>query len=132
MSNADRASFAAASGHPNAGRTAAECDQASADRAEKIAQREIAQYLNMLGIPHINPPMNKRSQLPLGWPDFTFAAQGVPFAVEVKVRGRQPRPEQATMLGKLASAGWRTAVISGAADLKDFMRKQLNNQQTNQ
>lgn len=123
MSAQDREEISRAAGHPNAGLTANEARDKAMQRSEKEAQREISQFLRISGIEFICPPMNKRSILPEGWPDATFARNGVPIALEVKVWGQKPRPEQNARHDAMRRNGWRVYVVSGAADVKDIFRR---------
>ena len=122
LSPADRQQISQAAGHPNAGLTANEAREKAMQRSEKEAQHEISQFLRISGIEFICPPMNKRSQLPEGWPDATFARNGVPIALEVKVWGQKPRPEQNARHDAMRRNGWQVYVVSGAADVKDIFR----------
>ena len=64
--------------------------------------------------------MDRRSALPVGWPDFTFAYHGVPVVLEVKVERGRVRPEQeATLTGlPLPPNQWRAAVVRSVAEVK--------------
>lgn len=90
--------------------------------AERTIQGDIAQYLNLHDIPHIRPPMNKKSTLPLGWPDISFAYRGIPVAMEVKTDTGKLSPEQATLHPKLAANGWRVLVVRSVADVQALLR----------
>ena len=82
------------------------------ERSEKEAQKEISQLLSVKGIEFLCPPMHKRSGLPIGWPDLTFAympkgsVQAIPVALEVKVWGQKPRPEQSARHEAMRRNGW--------------------------
>jgi len=88
------------------------------EKAEKELQREIARYLSLLGIPMINPPMHKRSMLPKGWPDFTFAHRGIPVAWECKAVGGALRPDQARLRDQMQAHGWQWRLIRDCGDAK--------------
>ena len=94
MSPRDREEISRAAGSANAGRTASECEEIQINRREKEAQKEISQFLRISGIEFICPPMNRRSALPEGWPDMTFARNGVAIALEVKTNGNTARKSQ--------------------------------------
>lgn len=123
MSPQDREAISLAAGHPNAGLTANEARDKARQRSEKEAQREISQFLRISGIEFVNPPMNKKSVLPEGWPDYTLARQGTPIALEVKVWGQKPKPEQNARHDAMRRNGWHVYVVSGAADVKDIFRR---------
>ena len=122
LSPQDREEISRMAGNPNAGRTAQECQKIAQDRAEKDAQKEISQFLRISGIEFVNPPMNRKSAMPEGWPDFTFARKGLPFGLEVKVRDRKPRSEQSARHEAMKRNGWLVYVVSGAAEVKDIFR----------
>ena len=105
-----------------AGRTFAECEEQRLFNAEKDLQSEIRQDLNRREIEYINPDMRKRSALPVGWPDFTFVYLGIPLALEAKVQGRKPRPNQAEMHVKLRRNGWQVFVVESLADVLTILR----------
>lgn len=92
-------------------------------KAEKTIQGEIAQYLRLHEIQYIKPDMRKKSPLPKGWPDLTFAYRGVPLALEAKILGEKPREDQAEMHEKLRANGWRVETINGVADIQRIMRE---------
>ncbi len=91
-------------------------------RSEREAQKEISQFLRVSGIWFVNPPMNRKSALPTGAPDFIFARNGSPTALEVKVWGNKPRPEQNACHEAMRRNGWLVYVVSGAAEVKDIFR----------
>ena len=124
MSAEDRATHAKAVGHPNAGKTSAELREAAIKKDEKSAQKDIANYLRMRGIEFICPPMNRKSILPEGWPDFTLALEGKAMAFEVKVWGGKPRPEQLTRHDKMRGNGWQVYVVNSVADVVAIFQNQ--------
>jgi len=91
-------------------------------RSEREAQKEISQFLRISGIEFICPPMNRASALPEGWPDFTFARNGRPIALEVKVWRQKPRPEQSARHEAMRRNGWTVHVVSGACEVKEIFR----------
>jgi hypothetical protein len=117
MSAADRAQFG------KGGMTTAECDEKQIKEAERVLQRETRSYLDLHGIQYICPPMNQRSKLPPGWPDFTFCYRGVAIAAEAKVFGKGPEPHQAAMHEKLRKDGWTIIVFCSVADIQRLMRE---------
>lgn len=123
MSLKDREQVAKSAGHPNAGMTADECREKNMKRDERTAQREIANYLRLKNIEFINPPMNRKSTLPVGWPDFTFAVERQAVGLEVKVWGQKLRPEQVDRHRKLAENGWVLQVVSGVAEVSELVKK---------
>ena len=126
MSPRDRAEISRAAGSANAGRTALECCEIKANRREKEAQKEISQFLRISGIEFICPPMNRKSALPEGWPDFTFARNGVAMALEVKTNGNTARTSQKTRHDAMRANGWQVWIVSGAEDVKRIFREMDN------
>lgn len=98
--------------------TAQEAEIKNETQAERDLQNSIRQYLNQREIDYINPPMNKKSTLPLGWPDFTLVFKGVPLTFECKVQGRKQSIEQNNRERSMLRNGWRYIVITSLADLK--------------
>lgn len=90
--------------------------------AEMVIQGDIAAYLRLHEIEFIRPDMRKKSPLPPGWPDLTFAYRGVPIAMEVKTTAGKLSPDQVTMHPKLATNGWRVIVVRSVADVQVLFR----------
>lgn len=91
------------------------------ERHEKKLQYDISCLLNLRGIAFINPSFSKKSHLPIGWPDFTFAVNGVPCAVEVKTGNNELTPEQSAKISQLRLNGWRVEVIRDLMSFKHFL-----------
>lgn len=92
------------------------------EEAERTFQKQVVQYLNLLGVEHINPPMNRKSILPEGWPDFTLAYKGVPVALECKTATNRVRPEQNKRIEALRANGWRAEVVRSLDEVKEILR----------
>lgn len=87
-------------------------------KAEKALQKDISRLLKLKQIPFINPPMNKRSMLPIGWPDYTIILpNGITIFWEAKAVGGALRPEQVKMRDALTFLGhqWRLIRYLGEA-----------------
>jgi hypothetical protein len=93
----------------------------TAGQEDKL-QQAISQYLRVNNIEFINPAMNKRSQLPIGWPDFTFAYRGRAIAVEAKTVCGSLSMEQKTLHPKLTANGWLVVMAHSVADVQSAMR----------
>jgi len=107
-----------------AGMTPLEVHAKNVAKAEKALQDEVRRYLNLLRVPFINPPMNKKSTLPVGWPDFTvFLPRGVVLLWECKALGGALRPEQAKMRDELQILGHRWRLIRSLFDAQQHMRE---------
>lgn len=94
----------------------------SETEAEMVIQGDIAAYLRLHEIEFIRPDMRKKSPLPPGWPDLTFAYRGVPIAMEVKTTAGKLSPDQVTMHPKLATNGWRVIVVRSVSDVQALFR----------
>jgi hypothetical protein len=92
-------------------KTARETNQDAIARSEKELQEQIASLLRRHDIPYIRPAMFKKSSLPKGWPDFTFAHEGIPYAWECKIPGKEPTQEQLNTLIWMTNHGWAVSVI---------------------
>lgn len=103
-------------------RTMPEIEKAIDAKSEKQLQGLISQYLRQKGIEFICPPMNKRSALPIGWPDFTFSYRGTPFLFECKVGANKQSEEQCEMEYKLRQDGWRYFVITELEQVRTILR----------
>lgn len=102
--------------------TTAEAVAAAEDKAERELQGEIANYLRLHDIQFIRPDMRKRSPLPEGWPDFTFAYRGVPVALESKTPTGKLSAVQEQMHIKLKKDGWRVVVVRGLPEVQILLR----------
>lgn len=87
---------------------------------ERELQSQIRQYLNQREIVYINPSMNKKSELPEGWSDFTLAYRGVPLAFECKVSTDQT-PEQNHMELAMTRNGWRYYIIRNLSEVRAIL-----------
>ena len=122
MSKEDRDQFALAVGVRSAGLTKEEIYEENYKKQEKHIQNEIAAFLRLKDIPYINPPMHKKSGLPLGWTDFTFAINGKACAVEAKAPGGTLREEQKNLHQTLLKSGWKVAVVYSLAEFIAFFK----------
>lgn len=91
-------------------------------KAEAEIQGDIANYLNLHGIIFIRPPMNKRSTLPPGWPDFTFCYRGVAVGAEAKTAIGKLSSDQVTCREQMARNGWRVPIVRSVADVQSLLR----------
>jgi hypothetical protein len=104
-----------------AGQTAEEAMASFTAKSEKDLQKQICNLLSLRGIVYINPPMHKRSILPPGWPDFTFALAGVPVAIEAKIGKEQPSDEQREMHALLTRDGWKVRVVRSLEEVRTIL-----------
>lgn len=117
MSARDRAALG------KAGWTADECIAKVEHKLESELQGQIADLLRLRDVRYIRPPMRKKSPLPPGWPDFSFAYRGVPVVIECKVGRNQLDPDQVRMRDELVANGWRHYVARTLADVQAVLRE---------
>jgi hypothetical protein len=67
--------------------------------------------------------MFRKSQLPLGWPDFTFAFCGVPILWECKSLKGELRESQEQIVGQLVRNGWRFRLIRDLGQARGHLRE---------
>lgn len=95
--------------------------------AERDLQQAIADTLKERGICFIKAKRTFPTNLPKGWPDFTFAYRGVPFALECKSpltkHGRAGLSvEQEGMRLLLVANGWHHHVVTSLIQLDSLLR----------
>lgn len=94
-----------------AGRTFEECEADRQAKSEKELQNQIAALLSIRGIPFIRQRMDKKSQVRVGWPDFTFCLNGKFCTFEVKMLGKNPDIEQSKVIQEILDSGGWCAVV---------------------
>ena len=94
-----------------AGRTAAETLARAEAKSENELQEQIASMLKRREIVFIRPAMFRKSTLPPGWPDFTFAYRGIAIGWECKSVAGEPSDEQLRMHAHMEANGWRIDII---------------------
>lgn len=94
-----------------AGMTADEAAAKQEVRLERELHDLIGQLLNRNGITYGHALTHKKSTYTPGWPDFTFAVQGVPCVWEVKLPGEPLDPAQEEIRRGLLANGWHYAII---------------------
>ena len=80
-------------------------------RSEKELQGHISSLLSRNGIPFIVQRMDRKSNLALGWPDFTFCLNGRFCAWEVKMPGKFPEDHQEKVIQKIRECGGLVEVV---------------------
>lgn len=105
-----------------AGRTMAEITAENEVKEEREIQIEIAKYLRLHEIDFIRPAMFKKSTLPPGWPDFTFAYRGEPIGAEAKTSTGKLSADQVARHEAMARNGWRMVIVRGIADVQALLR----------
>jgi len=122
MSISDRKEYSLHIGISNAGKTRSEIERELAFKAERDLQSEIRQYLELREIVFINPAMFRKSQLPAGWPDFSFAFCEIPILWETKSLQGKLRDSQASIVAKLVRNGWRFRLIRSVEEGRNHLR----------
>lgn len=87
---------------------------------EREFQSHVRSYLSCREIEFINPPMNRKSQLPPGWPDFTFCYRGRAVAIETKTIAGKLSPDQKTQHRKMRLNGWIIIVPKSIPEIAEL------------
>jgi len=82
---------------------------ATQSQDERALQRLCEQELTFRGIIYLH--LSFRAREKVGWPDLTFALQGIPYVVELKTASGSLTKDQTHILADLKANGWRTHVI---------------------
>lgn len=94
-----------------AGLTPEEAYVKFANREEKELHKLISAELTRRGIVFIHSRMDRKSTTAVGIPDFCFAFDGTPFAVEVKTATGQLTREQKTTMDRMSNNGWQVWTV---------------------
>jgi hypothetical protein len=105
-----------------AGLTLAEVFAKAAIRSEKQLHQLIEQDLSRRNVPYYHSRTDKRATISRGLPDFAFAFEGVPVAVECKLAGEQLTAEQELTLEKMRLCGWKVFVIHDFDEYMDALQ----------
>lgn len=105
-----------------AGMTIPEIADRNAAKLEKQIHDQIEAYLRIQGITYRHDRMDRKTTGTVGWPDFTFAVNGAPVAIEVKRPGQRPTADQIDVMAGLVRDGWNVRVVFGVADVVDLVR----------
>jgi hypothetical protein len=89
---------------------------------EKKLQENIAALLRIRDIEFNVSRMDRKKTDKTGWPDFTFAIDGLACAVEVKRPGEIPTDEQFKVMGRLQRNGWFVRVVFSESDFLQFLQ----------
>ncbi len=92
-------------------------------REEIRLQGEILSWLRENGCEPGYARPDRKSTLPLGWPDIFFAAPrtGKACAVEVKTPSGKLSDEQIEKISSMRKAGWVVEVVRSLADVQAFL-----------
>ena len=96
-------------------------------REEVGIQGEILGWLRAEGYEPCYPRPDRKSTLPLGWPDITLASKGGrAVAMEVKTAHGELSHDQTEKIFSMRRAGWLAEVVRSLADAKAFLRRVEN------
>lgn len=122
MPKADRQSLG------KAGITYAEAETKQAFKREKELQERCVALLRLRNIVCNVSRMDRRKTDKVGWPDITFAfprpgqCPGIPCAVECKLPGCHPTPEQVKVMQQMMDNGWVIRVITSEEQFLETLR----------
>jgi hypothetical protein len=85
--------------------------------SEKKMQDTIAALLKHKNIEFLRQRMDKPTSGRAGWPDFTFAINGVPIAVECKLPGETLAPDQCDCHAAMQRNGWVTYMVTSVFEV---------------
>ena len=96
--------------------TKSEAQPTFSERAEKELQSEIRRHLSFKRASgeceFINPAMCRKSELPIGWPDFSiFLPGGRVLLVECKTATGKLRPEQTETKSRMDAIGHEVHIV---------------------
>ena len=100
-------------------KTIAESLEEHEARSEKELHGLISALLRRNGILYVHAAMFKKSELPIGYPDFSFVCHGVPMAWELKVRNYWLSKEQEEVRSRMLENGWKYSVIRTLAQAQE-------------
>lgn len=92
---------------------------------EKELQDAIEGYAQLHGCYVVRPPMHKRSQLPLGFPDLSIYFCGRCVFVEAKTQGNDLSPDQIKCHKEMRRCGCIIETVFTLQDAIAFVRRHL-------
>lgn len=110
-----------------AGRTQEEIDLKNRVRLEKELKQQCLNLLSQRNIFCISARNDRKTTIPVGTPDLNFVIPqgankpGLPCAVELKMPGEQPDPDQVRVLQQMADNGWTIRVITSVEHFQIFL-----------
>jgi hypothetical protein len=106
------------------GRTPAEARAAAVAKDERELQRQVANYLRLLGVWFSQARMDRRTTATVGTPDFVFPYRGRYIAWETKCPwSRSLRPEQAFAREGIERQGGEWRLITTLAEAQAHLRE---------
>lgn len=105
------------------GRTPAESREKAIAKDERELQKQVANYLRLLGVWNIQSRMDRRTSNTLGTPDFVFVYKGRFVAWEVKCPwSKSLRPEQSRARDAIIDQGGEWRLITSLAEAQACLR----------
>ena len=106
------------------GRSAAETRAHAVAKDERELQRQVANYLRLLNVWHVQSRMDKRTSNTVGAPDFIFPYAGAAVYWECKCPwSRALRPEQAKAREAIIAQGGDWRLITTLAEAQAHLRE---------
>jgi hypothetical protein len=106
------------------GRTPAEARAAAVAKDERELQRQVANYLRLLGVPFYQSRMDRKTTMAKGAPDFLLCRRGRFIAWEAKTPWAAVlRPEQALARDAILAAGGEWRLITTLAEAQAHLRE---------
>lgn len=104
-------------------RTTEEIEHSNTLQDERALQSDIRGLLAQKTpeIFYINPPMHKKSGLPVGAPDFLLCYWSVPLAFECKTGTNKQTDAQYQMQNKMKLNGWKYFVITSLDQVRAIL-----------
>jgi hypothetical protein len=103
--------------------TAAEALAIAEAKSERELQEQIASILRHREVVYIRPAMFRRSQLPVGWPDFTFCHKSRAIGLECKSKIGEPTHEQLEMHAHMEANGWEVHIVRSLAKVIEIFNE---------
>jgi hypothetical protein len=91
-------------------------------KSEKELQRLIANWLTINEIYFVRQRMDKKSNLREGTPDFLVCFKGQFIALEVKVGGNHPTPEQERELQAVRDSGGKAFPVRSLDEVRTILK----------
>lgn len=106
------------------GRTNNDRREQAIAKDEREIQKQVAGYLRLLNLWHVQSRMDRRTSNTVGTPDFIFVRKGKPVFWEVKCPwSRSLRPEQAKAREAILAEGGEWRLITSLAEAQAHLRE---------
>ncbi len=102
-------------------KTSAEAQATCDAQSEKQVQKQIENWFRLNGIPAFRQRMDRKSNMPIGTPDFLVCLRGGFWAFEVKVGNNIPTQEQNDCLNAIQNAGGYAWIVNSLEEVKQII-----------